>query len=650
MNAFIAIFHRTPKFIDNHYNNSFLRYLPTGPSENDTYKSSNQKVQIFSYAVRARFGYPPLIREADSACTIDGILFLSRDGKEIRPDQSSLSELGPEEFEKAIGEYSLVYTDGKELFATSDIGGSHSLYIAETEDLIAISNRSVCLLGVAGISHTLDENGLAWKAYQGYTASPYTAFQGIRKIRNGSTIRISAKGDLTVRKATYKDLERPEISEDFRQNPLHTFEGMIASLTSYLQQVATTMDAPLDLPLSGGKDSRVILGFILKAGLQDKLETIWTRGTLYSPEVLAAQDLCKAQGLEDLHEIKRPSYFLQANISSGMIVRTMNNHEGLLSVYDFAGIANWKSLRVQGHQNALRYGRFSKCRLDTFENFMEDALHSFSNPLGIALDTSNIEKEIQDFFEEQYQAGAPIEDLGDLHYLFERNPSWVAVLSNMDYCSGPISNPLMMSEMFRIAFNLPVSYRKNELFHFLSLYFNAPALLDCPFAEQVWPMELQKALQEIGLKYEGKFPKPYKSHKSFPNLKNPWIPNIKLDYFNAMKPFALDVLDRHKSYFSNLLDVDAFKAFLQETKNPGLVALYCSMGMYSALMLREYGSELFDRSMHEEIQKDLESRMKPAETESAMNITKEEQEHWEPMLTRHERSIAELVREIQRKP
>jgi hypothetical protein len=653
LNTFVAIFHRSQKYVDHHRTENFHRYLPLAPEESNSYHSPNKAIQIFSFNIGKPLGYPPLITFANSACAIDGILLPLDESLDRLEPEALVQELAPQKFDQAMGEYSLVYSNGEELFSTSDIGGSHSLYLVETDNLVAISNRSVCLLGVAGISHSLDENGHLWKAYQGYITSPHTAFKDIKKIRNGSKVTVSRSGNLQIQQSSYSELIRPRHARSlsFQDNPQGAFQDIIQSLSSYLRRTESFLQAPyIDLPLSGGKDSRVILSLLLKAGLQNKMQSIWTRGTLYSPEVLAAKDLCQILNLSKIHEVHRPPYSTGTNLRTGMVVRTLNNHEGLVSLYDFAGITPSDSLRIQGIQSIYRSGKFPNCRLDSYEHFLEDALKTYRNPLNVVRDTAKLESEIDALFQEQLADGAPLEDLGDLWELFERLPSWAAVLSNTHYCSGPITNPLIMGEFCRFAFSIPPKFRRGEVFHFLSLYFNAPELLDCPFAEQVWPENIRELLREIGIDYSQPLPRPYKTHGSFPNLKNPWIPNLKLEYYKALKPFVLDVLEKKKSTFSSLLDMSRLTTFLECTDSPQFIELYPAMGIFSAVILEEYGSDIFDRTQHHEIQKDLESRMKMPTSETNFHTDTQEKETWEEMLTRHEQSIAELVRAVQKKP
>lgn len=648
MNAFIAIFHRSEKYIEQHGHENFRKYLPLEPTDSHHYQSTNHRIEIYSYTIGEPWGYAPLICDGDFGCVIDGILLPKEEIQDQLDIETLVRQQHPREFRDVIGEFSLVCSDGKELFTTSNIGASHSLYITETDDLVAISNRSICLLGVAGVSHAFEENGVCWKAYHGFISGEYTAFKAIRKIRNGSRVRILPNGDLKETRAGYSMLVEGEHPVKISENPMESLRGIIDYLANYIRRADKMIGAlGIDFPLSGGKDSRALLSLTLGAGLKDRLRCIWTRGTPYSPEVLAAQDICKELGLSPLHELRKPPYIATANISPGMVIRTINNNEGITSLYDFAGIARRAYFRIQEHQSAYRRGRFANCRIDSFENFLTDAHKTYHNPLNCLLDKAVLQKQVEDFFTEHLHAGAPLDTMGDLHKLFDRLPCWAAVLSNSDYCSGPITNPIIMGEFARFSFSMPDEFRRNEIFHFLCIYLLHPELLQLPFAEQTWPPTIRETMNTLGIQHKHPLPKPYRTHPSFPNLQSPWIPNVKLEYDKALRPFVQEVLARPGSPFPDLLNVPRILKFLGKTDSPNFLELYSIMGIYSSVIMEEYGSNLFDRTQHAEIQKDLTSRMDIPESSAATDPNSTEAEIWKEMLSQHEDSIAALVRELQ---
>jgi hypothetical protein len=648
MNAYIAIFHRSEKYTDYHGHESFRKHLPLEPTSSHHYQSPNHRIEIYSYTVGQPWGYAPLIQNRDLGCVIDGILLPKDESQDQLDIETLIRQQHPREFQDVMGEFSLVCSDGQELFTTSDIGGSHSLYFAETDDLVAISNRSICLLGIASLSHALNESGVAWKAYQGFISEENTAFKAIRKIRNGSRVKVLPNGDLKETRAGYSMFVNTEPVVKMSENPMETFSGIVEYLAKYLHRTDKMVGASgIDFPLSGGKDSRALFSLTLGAGLKDRIDHIWTRGTPYSPEVLAAQDLCHSTGLSNLHQLRKPPYIAKANINPGMVIRTINNNEGLTSLYDFAGIDRREFFRIQGHQSAYRRGRFSNCRIDSFENFLTDIQKTYPNPLNSVLDKSALEKEVEHLFNKFLNEGAPLESMGDLSRIFDRIHSWTAVLSNTDYCSGPVSNPIIMGEFARFSFRIPHQHRRNEIFHFLCIYLFNPELLQIPFAEQTWPPTIRESMKALGIEYKYPFPKPYRTHQSFPNLQSPWIPNVKLEYYKALRPFVLEVLSRPSSVFKDLLDVPGILRFLKETDSPNFLELYTIMGIYSSAIMEEYGSNLFDRTQHTEIQKDLTARMDIPESSTAADPNSPEAEVWKDMISKHEDSIAALVREVQ---
>jgi hypothetical protein len=646
MNVFVAVWSKGPGLaLDEE---AVQRLLPAPPVATASWRSHDRRVHILS----AIIGPPPAgaqpIESGDGwGAVTDGIL-LPRDESALegRPDWllRHLRSLDGHRGFAGLGEYALAWSDGRSLYARSNVGCSHNLYIAETSHGVAISNRSVCLLGVDGVGTELDAHAVRWKAFQGYVGGRRTAFAAVRKLPNGVELTISPRGEVEKRPATVASLADPALRENFLRRPRELFENALDDLARYMARVHRALGAkPIDLPLSGGKDSRAIFALLLHAGLRDEIASIWTRGTLYSPEVLAAQDLCRAASFHG-HEVRRPPHISPARVSAGTMVRTLDLGEGMLSLFDFCAIDPHATFRFQGHELGLRAGRFAKCRTASLEQFVEDALGTWSDPLGVGRATAELRSELRALFEEEHARGTPVEDLGDAYAVFHRLPDWAGVINAVDYCSGPISNPLLERRAVELAFSVPARFRRGELFHYLTLLHAFPPFLDVPFADQKWPPGLADRLLELGIDAAPRTPPPYRSRPFFPNLRNPYVPNFKLIYYRRMRPLMLLLLDKHRDFFEPLLDVEKLAERLRGVDDPSFQHLYVSLGVYSAILLREYGGNLFDRTRRADVVTDLQEKL----DETAEAVGDEERSGdrvWLDLLERHERALAELMRE-----
>jgi hypothetical protein len=599
---------------------------------------------IFSYSVgpAARKSFAS---SEDWAGVFDGILLPKSSIDEAKFIEEPLKHIvtvrSKEGFE-CEGEFSVAWVTQDELFSYSNVGGSHSLYVTETSNFVAISNRSSCLLGLPGVSADRDDATVGWKAFHGYAYGNSTAFASIKKLINGTWASVSRDGGLRATRPSVQSLIDPITSEAFKSDPKSAIYNEIDRISRYMKRSFLASETrEIDVSLSGGKDSRVLLALTQRAGLIDSVSKIWTRGPHYSPEVLAAIDLCNVIGYNG-HRTERPALFSSSQVTAGGIVRSIALQDGMLSLYDITGITRRTDFRFQGHELGLRAGRFADAGIKNINEFADSAINTWRDPVAVVRSPAAKRGSLRMFFEEAHASGVSIENLGDLYSVFERLPSWAAVMSLADYCGGAISNPLLEGGVIRFAFSIPAQFRRAEVFHYLALARCSPNMLAVPFAEQVWPRQLPQVLSELGVDFVGV--PPYRSSPHFPNVKNPYISNVKLDLFEVLKPIVAEFIQKHCDYFDEIIDVQKFIEQQRSVSNPSFIYLYACLGIYSAVLIEEYGAALFDLTQQADVILDLQARMDAARQQGYGENTAMGDQVWPEIVERHERAIAGLVR------
>lgn len=634
------------------------RYLPAKPSSIQDWTSPGNKVRLVAYEICPVYD-KAFVTEPEAACIVDGIFLPRNEADAAQWPLEHLKNVSRSNSVKSVaavrsarssepladGEFAVVWSANEEIYSVTNVGGSHSLYVTETDDFIAISNRSTCLLGLPAISDELDEETIRWKAFQGYAYGRSTAFKSIKKILNGSRVSITNDG-IRIIEPSISSLVDRDLRDDFFSNPVDTVNAEIDRLSSYMSRsFHHSRLKDIDVALSGGKDSRVILGLTLHADLSGSIKAVWTRGALYSPEVLSAEDVCAVLEIEG-HEVRRPALVSSSVVTAGTIIRSIAGHDGMLSLYDFCGVSPRKDFRFQGHELGLRAGRFINAKTDDIDSFVQTALKSWSNPAGVVRTPEHHYSAMEEFFREAHEDGADVEDLGDLYSVFERLPSWAAVMSLIDYCGGAISNPMLEGGVIRFAFSVPPRFRRTEAFHYLALRRTAPETLRIPFADQQWSPSLLQYLSEIGVHDVEPSPPPYRGHKQYPNEKSPYVNNIKLDLFVVLKPIVRDIIVANREYFDALIDVDAFLEKQEAATAPSFTYLYASLGIYSAALIREYGLAIFDREQQQSVIADLQERMDLVRSLTPGAAANALESQWNDIVVRHERAIAALARDL----
>ena len=139
-------------------------------------------------------------------------------------------------------------------------------------------------------------------------------------------------------------------------------------------------------------------------------------------------------------------------------------------------------------------------------------------------------------------------------------------------------------------------------------------------------------------------PKPYRARPYFPNVRNPLVQNVKLDYFTLLKPVINDLLLKHKSEFDDIFDVNAFIRQQAETSDPEFTFLVAALGVYSSAILREYGTAIFDRRSQADVIEDLQARLDSV-TERPSTVAREPDPEWSELLDKYELALAKAIRE-----
>jgi hypothetical protein len=110
-----------------------------------------------------------------------------------------------------------------------------------------------------------------------------------------------------------------------------------------------------------------------------------------------------------------------------------------------------------------------------------------------------------------------------------------------------------------------------------------------------------------------------------------------------MSEFAVE----HRQALEEFMRVDVFLEKLQIIRMPSFRDLYCALGIYSDLIVREYGAALFNRKSQPEIIADVESRISPNPSIFfSKNARGDTSETYEEIICAHERSIASLVSDV----
>ena len=236
---------------------------------------------------------------------------------------------------------------------------------------------------------------------------------------------------------------------------------------------------------------------------------------------------------------------------------------------------------------------FRNCSTSSFQHFACDVLKThFHDPLELLSHNpgTDFKQQYIKIFEKYLDEGAPLDVLSDLYMIRERNAHWVGIMANQAGLGGPTANPLVTDSVIRSGLSLTPERRNQELLHYALLRLSAPQLTGIPFADDQWSHELRKSMRPIDNVSDVT---PFRSRAEFPNVSNPYLPNHKVDLYNAVRPLILRDILHNKDYYVEFLDLDRAEKVFRSSNALNTHELICGFGVFTSVLLRRYGASLF---------------------------------------------------------
>lgn len=218
--------------------------------------------------------------------------------------------------------------DGTTLRAEVDAFGFYSLFCYEKDGVVALS-PSLLALVAQGCDATPDRDALAVFHRMGIFIHDETPLKHVRTLPPGGRLTWTA-GRLTIEGGAEMPVARQITRED-------AVEGMAALFAASMARTLAAWDAPLMLPLSGGRDSRHILLEMLRQGrAPEACVTFHHNGTRMNAEALAARAVAERAGVRhDVlgHPRPRLADTLRALVATNLCA---DEHAQMMPLHDYA--------------------------------------------------------------------------------------------------------------------------------------------------------------------------------------------------------------------------------------------------------------------------------------------------------------------------
>jgi hypothetical protein len=374
------------------------------------------------------------------------------------------------------------------LEVVSDAMGGYPVYEATAGGARWLSNNADLLRELSGES-ALDPAVLAPVLGGGWSLSGDPVWAAVRRVAHGCIRRL-----LPGRPATRVDLMSPSRIAPMLGAGLDPDEAA-AVLVAATRALADWPGRPSVVPVTGGRDSRLVLGAALAAGIEFESTT---GGEEASPDVQVGRRLAETAGVphsliaDDPHGSVWDDWRRAARIV-GVV------SSGTASLADAAGfplgpregtLPLWHS--GQGGEIARAYyGLGERLGRDPLaERLTRTFLGRRPGRADVLSDDARaaVRDQIAGWVDDQLAAGIEPVDVPDMFYLQRRMGTWAGPSHGCVEFVRDTTSPLWSKRVLPHELALDARERERDLFHLRLLERLAPALVDIPFEDgRPWP-------------------------------------------------------------------------------------------------------------------------------------------------------------------
>jgi hypothetical protein len=421
---------------------------------------------------------------ADEACVIHGLIWRMEGGLGRLLDAKAVAALldrpGGTLPDDVAGEYAVLrlHRCGT-AEAFGDPVGLHQIFY-DARDAAIVASRAAFVAALADTTEADAEAGL-WLTAIGYRVGAATGWAGVAQLGQGERLVLDRNG--AARAIT------PFALPDTRGFDEALLDAGIAQAKAAI--LLAVGDGPVDLPITGGKDSRVVLALALAAGLRKRL-TLFTRGYAGHPDVVVGERIAATLGLPHRREPPLGSD-LPADLDAAAFMRLLATiafqADGGMGGWDnVSGIAPGTQTLITGHFGEVLKAYAKRPADGRLEPDAMVRLQGPFDPLGLIRPQARarLVARLAAQMDAHRDGGAQEADLPDLFYWRNRIPNWLGGIRGIKSFERQPVLPLGVPALMRLAFTMTPDERRMELAHFRILQRLAPELIAIPFAHQGW--------------------------------------------------------------------------------------------------------------------------------------------------------------------
>jgi asparagine synthetase B (glutamine-hydrolysing) len=403
-----------------------------------------------------------------------------------------------------------------ELYAQTGLARVDPVYVAETPGAVVVCDRAAWAAAVTGRLRDYDQVMAGAFLQLGYPLRGATPFRGVRALGGDQALRASG-GRLTLSRADGAHAGRGD-----------TVPGGASRVAAALVETVKPLgDAavPVELSLTGGKDSRLIAAALTAAGVPFRART---HGFAGHPDVIVAGMIAGRLGLEHTVTEPRPAATASAPDQDEVLRRLRSAvlmSDGMLSAFENLGRPDpvtadgaGEPVQAGGHGGELLRGGYAQAawrpgpaarpaagaravisahvpgsvRLLSSAAATELFRRMTTRRLGLLRPAAAAAYLASLGPSAVALAGGPLRALDDF-YLVNRAGRWSAAARQAYLIRAPLVQPFFADRVVRAARAVPLRQRISDRLHRDLLAELCPELLRIPLADQPWQGEPRTA-------------------------------------------------------------------------------------------------------------------------------------------------------------
>lgn len=430
---------------------------------------------------------------------------LEADGRTVLDPKHYLAEPAAEWAPALDGRFAIVRAEDSGLEVVTDPLGAYPVYASHAADTCWISNTPELVRRMAG-GRELDRGVLASLLAGGWSLEGHPVWKGTERLPFGSLV--------SFQPATGRSARRLWPLSDLSQLPGAGLDvtAAAATLVESLRALADWPGRPSVVPVTGGRDSRVMLAAAMRSGIEF---TAVTAGGPDEVDMVRGRQLCEAVGIEHRQISGDPAHNLWTHPEeAARLVGIVTGGTGTLSDgtgYPLADEPGAPLLWHTGLGGEIARGFYER-RLGLTDRrwdrlgrraLVRQLFRSYvwrrpGRPELVAADQrAGVQAKIDAFVGAQLEAGVALADVPDVFYLLNRMALWCGPTQTAVEWVKDSTAAMWSPRMLPHLLGLSRDERASDQFHLRMVTELEPALVDIPFeAGEGWlPVRAPRARQ-----------------------------------------------------------------------------------------------------------------------------------------------------------